>query len=158
MANVNKILPSLILASAGLFGSLQASAEFDNTSVAGRWAFSGDGTLVSTAEPVAMAGIMVFNPQGGCALAATINVGGVAYNTAAPTCRFSIGPGGRGSLMLQLAPEVPLPALNFSLVVVDDDDEEEIRAIGTGDLVANLVIKIQDNEDDDDDDEDDGIF
>jgi hypothetical protein len=152
MVKVNKMLPSLILASAAVLGSFQASADFSNASVADdRWAFSGDGTLVSTSEPVAMVGLINFNVQGQCGVVTNINVGGIVYNTAATTCNFSISPDGRGSLTFQLAPEVPLPQLTFALVVVDDDDEEGIKAIGTGDLVVNVDIKEQDDDDDIDD-------
>ncbi len=122
MTNMNKILPSFILAGASAFGSFQASADFSNASVAGNWAFSGDGTLSSTGEPVAMVGIINFNEQGQCTLQTDINVGGVAYNSEASACTFSIGPGGRGSLTYQLPSDVPLPELTFALVVVDDDD------------------------------------
>jgi hypothetical protein len=115
------------------------------------WAFSGDGTLVSTAEPVAMVGLIRFNAQGQCDLGTDINVGGVVYSTTTSTCRFSINPGGRGSLAFQLAPEIPLPELTFALAVVDDDDDKCIKAIGTGDLVVKVDIKEQDDDDDMDD-------
>ena len=153
MTNMNRILTTLILVGAGTFGSFQASADFSNASVAGNWAFSGDGTLSSTGESVAMVGIIDFYEQGQCTLLTDINVGGVAYNSEATACTFSIGPRGRGSLTYQLPIEVSLPEITFALVVVDDDDDEEIQAIGTGDLVVKVDIKERDDDDEDGDDD-----
>lgn len=148
------LFPLFTLGAIGVFIPLQVSAQFDNSSVLDDvWAFSGDGMLASTSEPVAMVGILDFNQDANCAIATTINVGGTSWTTTATQCTFNINPGGRGSLTLELAPgPVPLPSpLEFALVVVDDDDEEEIRAIGTGDVVINIVAKEQDDEDDIDD-------
>ena len=149
-----RILPSLIiLGLVGLMSVTWAGEGFSRKDIAGKWAFSADGTVVPpavpAATPVALVGTATFEENGECSLTDTINIGGTSFTVSSLSCTFTVASDGTGSIEADFGG--PLSPELLSIVVVDT---KEILVVRTDVVVARGSFKRQTADDDDDDDDD----
>jgi hypothetical protein len=106
----------------------------------GAWGFSARGTIVlpdSPPIPAVAVGVMTFEPNGGCTIEDTINIGGASESRTSVSCSYSLERG-RGTITATFAGSGDVP-LSFVLV----DHEREMRFIRTDLGVAEGVGRPQ---------------
>ncbi len=129
----------------------KADEGFSTESVAGRWAFSADGTIVPpavpSATPVALVGIATLEEDGQCSLTDFLNIGGFSVTSSSITCTLTVNPDGTGSIEADFggpfSPEV------LAIVIVNED---EILVVRTDAAVSRGSFKRQADNDDEDSD------
>ncbi len=124
LGSPRRMLTLIALGLVGLGAVAQADEGFTTESVAGRWAFSADGTVVPpavpSATPVALVGIATFEEDGQCSLTDFLNIGGTSFTSSSITCTLIVNSDGTGSIEADFggpfSPEV------LALVIVDEDE------------------------------------
>ena len=89
-----------------LFKIKDRQPAFSEKSIKGRWGFSGEFGMIASPSvpqpvPTAALGTIVFDGNGGCTIAATVNVNGKIFGPlTSKTCTYSVNPDGTGRVKL----------------------------------------------------------
>lgn len=127
--------------SLGLAGDLASARAFDERDLAGTWVLTAQGSILGTAMPLAMLGVLEIERGGRCSLDGTINAGGLSWLSRAANCGFQLKSNGSGSLVIKLPPgPVVMSTIPMSFIVVD---EGEIRAMAIDDVNLTGVLRRQ---------------
>lgn len=120
---------------------------FSEKSIKGRWGFSGEfGMIVSPSAPqpvpTAALGTIVFDGNGGCTIAATVNANGKIFGPLiSKTCTYSVNPDGTGNSVAEFSGAPFDGPATVAFVVVDN--KREIRFLNTNTVVAGFTARRQ---------------
>lgn len=142
MAYRRKAWRGLAALSLGLIGSLGHARTFGENDLAGAWVLTAQGTILGTAMPLSLLGVIEFERGGHCQLDGTVNAGGLSWLSSAASCGFQLKSNGTGSLVIKLPPgPVVMSSVPLSFIVVD---EHEIRAMAIDNVNLSALLRRQD--------------
>lgn len=139
-----QIRSGLVAVVSGAFGlglAAAAAQAFDEHDLRGSWVLTAQGSLLGSAQPLSVLGVVDFEAAGRCKLNGTISAGGLTWLTESSSCGVRLKSNGSGSLIIKLPPgPVVLSTIPLSFLVIDVN---EIRAIATDDISLNGTLRKQ---------------